>query len=91
MSKEFFPLRPTSRPTIYAHEDTAPQFVGLLKVGYTTVDAQSRVAKQFPPLRPGKPPFLITLGKIETEHRNELKSLMTHKFQPFRNASFLAA
>ena len=24
MSKEFFPLRPTSRPTTYAHEDTAP-------------------------------------------------------------------
>ena len=44
MSKEFFPLRPSSRPTTYAHEDTAPQFVGLLKVGYTTVEAQSRVA-----------------------------------------------
>ena len=31
------------------------------------------------------------LGKIETEHRKELKSLMTHKFQTFRNTSFLAA
>ena len=31
------------------------------------------------------------LGKTETEHRKELKSLMTHKFQTFQNASFLAA
>ena len=31
------------------------------------------------------------LGKIEIDHRKELKSLMTHKFQTFRNASFLAA
>ena len=30
-------------------------------------------------------------GKIEIDHRKELKSLMTHKFQTFRNASFLAA
>jgi len=30
------------------------------------------------------------LGKTETKHRKELKSLMTHKFQTFRNASFLA-
>ena len=30
-------------------------------------------------------------GKIETDHRKELKSLMTDKFQTFRNASFLAA
>jgi transposase len=31
------------------------------------------------------------LGKIETEHRQELKSLMTHKFQTFDDVSFLAA
>ena len=31
------------------------------------------------------------LRKIETEHRKELKSLMTHKFQTFRDVSFLAA
>jgi len=31
------------------------------------------------------------LSKIETEHRDELKSLMTHKFQTFENVSFLAA
>ena len=31
------------------------------------------------------------LGKIEIDHRKELKSLMTYNFQTFRNASFLAA
>ena len=29
------------------------------------------------------------LNKIETEHRNELKSLMTHNFQTFEEGSFL--
>jgi transposase len=31
------------------------------------------------------------LSKIETEHRKELKSLMTHNFQTFQDISFLAA
>ena len=31
------------------------------------------------------------LNNIETEHRKELKSLMTHRFQTFRDVSFLAA
>jgi hypothetical protein len=61
MSNGFFPPRPASRPTIYAYEDTNPQYAGLLKVGYTTVDAQSRVAQQYPTLRPGKPPYRIVL------------------------------
>ena len=61
MSKNFFPPRPKSHPTIYAYEDTNPQYAGLLKVGYTTVDAQSRVAQQYPTLRPGKPPYRIVL------------------------------
>lgn len=61
MSKEFFPPRPESRPTIYAYEDTNPQYAGLLKVGYTTVDAPSRVARQYPTKKPGKPPYRIVL------------------------------
>ena len=61
MSKDFFPPRPASRPAIYAYEDTHPQYAGLLKVGYTTVDARSRVAQQYPTLRPGKPPYRIVL------------------------------
>jgi len=61
MSNGFFPPRPTSRPTIYAYEDTNPQYAGLLKVGYTTMDAPSRVAQQYPTLRPGRPPYRILL------------------------------
>ena len=61
MSNGFFPPRPASRPTIYAYEDTHPQYAGLLKVGYTTVDVKSRIAQQYPTLRPGKLPYRIVL------------------------------
>ena len=61
MTEEFFPPRPETRPAIYAYEDTNPQYAGLLKVGYTTVNAQSRVAQQYPTLRPGKLPYRIVL------------------------------
>jgi hypothetical protein len=69
MSKEFFPPRPESKPTIYAYEDTNPQYQGLLKIGYTTVDAQTRVARQYPTLRPGKPPYRVVLE--ESAMRND--------------------
>jgi hypothetical protein len=59
MSKEFFPQRPASVPTIYAYEDTNPQYKGLLKIGYTTKDVRRRVAEQYPTVRPGKPPYRI--------------------------------
>ena len=76
MSNSLFPPRPKSRPTIYAYADTNPQYKGLLKVGYTTVDAQSRVAQQYPTIRPGKPPYRIVLeepamrsnGTVFTDH-----------------------
>ena len=55
----FFPSRPAAHPTIYAYEDTHPQYRGLLKVGYTTVDVQHRVAQQYPTLRPGARPYRI--------------------------------
>ena len=48
--KNFFPLRPAFNPMIYAYEDTNPQYRGLLKVGYTSVDVQRRVAQQYPTL-----------------------------------------
>ena len=60
-SRAFFPARPVLRPTVYAYEDTNPQYAGLLKVGYTTASAQARVAQQYPTLRPGKPPYRIAL------------------------------
>jgi len=76
MSKEFFPPRPDSKPTIYAYEDTNPQYSGLLKVGYTTVDVQTRVAWQYPTLRPGKPPFRIVLE--ESAMRNDGTTFTDH-------------
>jgi len=65
----FFPSRPDSKPTIYAYEDTNPQYKGLLKVGYTTVGAGTRVAQQYPTRKPGKPPYRIVLE--ESAMRND--------------------
>jgi hypothetical protein len=59
MSNGFFPPRPEASPKIYAYEDTNPQYKGLLKIGYTARDAQTRVAQQYPTLRPGKAPYRI--------------------------------
>lgn len=56
---DFFPSRPAATPTIYAYEDTHPQYAGLLKVGYTTGDVRERVAAQYPTVRPGDPPYVI--------------------------------
>jgi hypothetical protein len=61
MSNDFFPPRPTLWPTIYAYEDTNPQYDGLLKVGYTTIDVRLRIAQQYPISKPGKPPYRIVL------------------------------
>lgn len=58
----FFPQRPASHPMIYAYEDTNPQYKGLLKVGYTSVDVDKRVAQQYPTKRPdGSVPYRIVL------------------------------
>ena len=59
LSNHFFPPRPETTPIIYAYEDTNPQYTGLLKIGYTTRQAQTRVAAQYPTLRPGKTPYRI--------------------------------
>ncbi len=76
MSNEFFPQRPESKPTIYAYEDTNPQYEGLLKVGYTTVDVQSRVAQQYPTKKPGKPPYRIVIE--ESAMRNDGTAFTDH-------------
>lgn len=76
MSNGFFPPRPESRPTIYAYEDTNPQYKGLLKVGYTNVDAQSRVAQQYPVKKPGQLPYRIVLE--EPAMRNDGTSFTDH-------------
>lgn len=76
MSKEFFPPRPDARPTIYAYEDTNPQYLGLLKVGYTIIDAKTRVAQQYPTLKPGKPPYRIVFE--ESAMRNDGSAFSDH-------------
>lgn len=68
-NKEFFPSRPEANPTIYAYEDTHPQYSGLLKVGFTNNDVQKRVAQQYPTLRPGELPYRIVLE--ESAMRND--------------------
>lgn len=77
MSQEFFPNRPDACPTIYAYEDTNPLYEGLLKVGYTTVDVQTRVAQQYPTVRPGKPPYRIVLE--ESAMRSDGTAFMDHE------------
>lgn len=60
MTSEFFPQRPNAHPMIYAYEDTNPQYKGLLKIGYTAVDVDKRVAQQYPTKRPnGSIPYRI--------------------------------
>ena len=81
MSKEFFPQRPDSKPTIYAYEDTNPQYRGLLKIGYTTVDVQMRVAQQYPTRRPGKLPYKIVLE--ESAMRNDGTVFTDHEIHCF--------
>ena len=63
MSKEFFPLRPESKPMIYAYEDSNPMYKGLLKIGYTTIDVEKRVAQQYPVVRPGAKPYRIVFAE----------------------------
>lgn len=77
MSKEFFPQRPESKPTIYAYEDTNPQYEGLLKIGYTTVDVKNRVEQQYPIKRPGRRPYRIVLE--ESAMRNDGTIFIDHE------------
>ena len=49
---------------IYAYEDSNPQYKGLLKVGYTTIGVEQRVAQQYPTKRPdGKVPYRIVFSE----------------------------
>lgn len=69
MNNNFFPPRPQTNPTIYAYQDTNPQYKGLLKIGYTTRDAKTRISEQYPIIKPGKLPYKILLE--ETAIRND--------------------
>ncbi len=61
MNPPFFPPRPAATPTIYAYEDTNPQYAGLLKVGYTAREVKTRVKQQYPTQKPGPLPYRIVL------------------------------
>lgn len=76
MNNEFFPSRPPSQPKIYAYEDTHPQYAGMLKVGYTTIDVRKRVEQQYPTKKPGKAPFRIVLE--ESTMRNDGSAFTDH-------------
>lgn len=65
MATDFFPQRPNAHPMIYAYEDTNPQYQGLLKVGYTAIDVDKRVAQQYPTKRPEAVfPIESSTGKV---------------------------
>src|SRR5438046_821766 len=68
-TNNFFPPRPASRPTIYAYEDSNPQYAGLLKVGYTTRTAKQRLDEIYNITMPGMPPYRILLE--ESAMRND--------------------
>lgn len=73
--KDFFPLRPASTPQIYAY--SVPQYPGLLKVGYTSIDARKRIEEQFPVKQPGLgKPYRIEL--IESAMREDGTSFMDY-------------
>ncbi len=76
MIKEFFPPRTAAVPMIYAYEDTSPQYKGLLKIGFTAIDVQKRVAQQYPIVRPGELPYKIHFA--ESAMRNDGTSFGDH-------------
>jgi hypothetical protein len=60
MSEKLFPDPSNVYPMIYAYEDTNPKYNGLLKVGYTTIGVENRVAAQYSTKRPkGMEPYRI--------------------------------
>ena len=59
MRKSFFPPRTNSKPMVYAYQDSHPEYIGLLKIGYTTLDVRKRVEQQYPTKRPGRVPYTI--------------------------------
>lgn len=77
----FFPERPALKPMIYAYEDTNPQYDGLLKVGYTSVDVATRVAQQYPTLRPGASPYRIVVS--ESAMRQDGSSFLDYEIHNY--------
>jgi len=79
--KDFFPEKPELNPTIYAYEDTHPQYKGLLKIGFTNIDVEQRVRQQYPTLRPGDLPYKIVYS--EPAIRNDGSTFSDHDVHRF--------
>ena len=74
MTTQFFPLRPSITPTIYAYELIGvATHQGLLKIGYTDRDAQTRVAEQ---LKTSAVPYRIVFEKSAV--RNDGSAFTDH-------------
>lgn len=69
MDNDFFSPNPKIEPRIYAYSDSHEQYVGLLKIGYTTQTVEDRVKQQYPTLTPGNPTYTIHLD--ESAIRND--------------------
>lgn len=79
--KSFFPERPILYPTIYAYEVENPNYKGLLKIGYTTVDVESRVSQQYPILQPhGKPYKIVFSESAMFEDGSSFRDKDIHKY-----------
>jgi hypothetical protein len=76
-SKELFSERPNINPTIYAYTDDNPKYSGLLKIGYTTTNAEKRVSEQYPTKRPGAKPWKIVFE--ESAMKNDGSSFDDHE------------
>lgn len=75
----FFPARPMGNPEIYAYAD--PRFLGQLKVGYTTIGAQTRLRQQYPVVLPTKKPYTIEV--VESAMRDDGTSFMDHEVRAY--------
>lgn len=76
-STSFFPQRPEIHPSIYAYRDKNPDHSDFLKVGYTEIDVEKRVAQQFPVIQPGEgKPYEIVFA--ESAMRTDGSSFMDH-------------
>ncbi len=71
-----FEKRKEINPTIYAYSISSPEYSGLLKIGYTNIDAKTRVKQQFNIKGSGVPLFNIELE--ESAMRND-GSIFTDK------------
>ena len=77
MSKDFFPPRPDTEPTIYAYEEPDnSKLKGLLKVGYTARSVVERMREHYPTIRPGKQPYRVVLE--ESAMRNDGTAFTDH-------------